>query len=231
MLKCIEAGEESRLFDPTVEKKWLKAKAKKSGVRLKVGRKKVKDQVPPVVFRGELIALENPAGRGKSFSGLPVFTKKEIDVFVQNLTRSTMGDSATKIKKHFERGKQSVNENFVDLLRFVVKEDNDCFYVKGLAAASLRQNDRWVSVSITKSSAAREFCYCECEAGKSGTCSHVYAVLQMLEKWSLERLKEVPDLVPVTSRLSTWNVPQARGRVDIPKLTDLTFKSNYTRKR
>ena len=231
MLKYIETGEESRLFDPTVEKKWLKAKAEKLGVRLKVGREKVKDQVVPVVFRGELGALKNPAGWGKSLSGLLVFTKEEIDVSVQNVSRSTIGDSATKIKKHFERGKQLGNENFVDLLRFVVKEDNDCFYVKGLVAASLRQKDRWVSVSITKSSAAIEFCYCECEAGKSGTCSHAYAVLHMLAKWSLEQLNEVPDPVPATSQLCTWNVPQARGRVDKPKLTDLTFKSNYTKKR
>ena len=188
----------------------------------------MKDQVVPVVFRGELGALKNPARWGKSLSGLPVFTKKKIDVLYRMLVGAPW-ETATKIKKHFERGKQLVNENFVDLLRFVVKEDNDCFYVKGLVAANLRQKDRCVSVSITKSSA--EFCYCECEAGKSGTLSHDYAVLHMLAKWSLEQLNEVPDPVPITSRLCTWNVPQARGRVDKPKLTDLTFKSNYTKKR
>ena len=86
-----------------------------------------------------------------------------------------------------------------------------------------RQKDRWVSVSIDKSSAAIEFCYCQCEAGKGGTCSHAYAVLHLLANWSLEQLKEIPDPVPCTSTLCAWNVPQARGRTDTPKFSSLTF--------
>ena len=45
----------------------------------------------------------------------------------------------------------------------------------------------------------------------------------MLANWSLEQLKEISDPVPCTSTLCAWNVPQARGRTDTPKLSSLTF--------
>ena len=118
-MKYIEAKQECRVFDPTVEKKWLKVRAAKLGVRLKVGRERIKDQVVPEVFRGQLGELKNAAGWGKSLRGLPIFTKKEIDTFVENTNKSVFGASATKIQKNFERGKQLVRENFVDLFRFI----------------------------------------------------------------------------------------------------------------
>ena len=184
----------------------MKLKAKQLNVRLKVEREKVEDQLVPDVFRGELGGIKNPAGWGKSLHGLPVFTKKEVDSFIENVNEKVAGNNAVRIRKQFERGKQLVEENFVDLFRFLTKEDSKYFYVKSLVGASLRQKDRWVSVSIRKDSAEIQFCYCECEAGKSETCSHAYAVLHLLAKWSLEQLTEVPDPVPVTSALCSWNV-------------------------
>ena len=80
-----------------------------------------------------------------------------------------------------------------------------------------------MNFNIDKSFAAIEFCYCQCEAGKGGTCSHAYAVLHLLANWSLEQLKEIPDPVPCTSTLGAWNVPQARGRTDTSKFSSLTF--------
>ena len=219
------------MFDPTVDRKWMKLKAEQLNVRLKVEREKVKDQLVPHVFRGELGGIKNPAGWGKSLCGLPVFTKKEVDSFVENVNEKVAGNNAVRIRKQFERGKQLVKENFVDLFRFLTKEDSRYFYVKSLVGASLKQKDRWVSVSIRKDSAEIQFCYCECEAGKSGTCSHAYAVLHLLAKWSLEQLTEVPDPVPVTSALCSWNIPQARGRTDTPKFMSMNFNSTTAKKR
>ena len=83
---------------------------------LKVGKKRIEDQVVLEVFRGQLGELKNAAGWGKSISGLPIFTKEEIDTFVENTNRSVFGASATKIQRNCERGKQLVRENFVDSL-------------------------------------------------------------------------------------------------------------------
>ena len=222
-MRYIEAKQECRVFDPTAQKKWLKLKTAKIGVRLKVGRERIEVQVVPEVFRGQLGELKNAAGWGKSLRGLPIFTEKEIDTFVENTNKDVFGASATKIQKNFERRKQLVRENFVVLFRFMVKEDSASVFIKSSVGASLRQKDRWVSVSIDKSSSAIEFCCCQCEAGKGGTCSHAYAVLHLLANWSLEQLKEVPDPVPCTFTLCAWNVPQARGGTDTPKFSSLTF--------
>ena len=231
VIKYVEAGEERRVYDPTVDRKWLRKKAEKLGVRLKVEKDKVRDQVVPEVFRGELGELKNPAGWGKSLESLPAFTNKEIQSFVEKANKNVYGENATKTKKNFERGKQLVRENFVDLFRFVVKEEGDCVHVKALVGASLRQKCHWVSVSLNKHSATIEFCHCICEAGKGGTCSHAYAVLHLLAKWSLDQLTEVPDPTPITSSLCAWNVPQARERADTPSFMNIRFRSATAKKR
>ena len=162
---------------------------------------------------------------------LPAFTNKEIQSFVEKANKNVYGENARKIKKNFERGKQLVRENFVDLFRFMVKEEGDCVHVKALVGASLRQKCHWVSVSLNKHSATIEFCHCICEAGKGGTCSHAYAVLHLLAKWSLDQLTEVPDPTPITSSLCAWNVPQARGRADTPSFMNIRFRSATAKKR
>ena len=223
VIKYVEAGEERRVYDPTVDREWLRKKAEKLGVRLKVEKDKVRDQVVPEVFRGELGELKNPAGWGKSLESLPAFTNKEIQSFVEKANKNVYGENATKIK-NFERGKQLVRENFVDLFRFVVKEEGDCVHAKALVGVSLRQKCHWVSVNLNKHSATIEFCHCICEAGKGRTCSHAYAVLHLLAKWSLDQLTEVPDPTPVTSSLCAWNVPQARRRADTPSFMNIRFR-------
>ena len=179
-MKYIEAEKESRVFDPTVERKWLKIKEAKISVSLKVGKGKIEDQVIPETFRGQLGELKNLAEWGKSLSRLPSFTNKEIEAFVEKVNKSMFGDKVTNVKRNFERGIQLVKENFVDLFRFMVKDDARFVYIKSLVGASLKQEDRWVSASIHKSSGAVEFCHCQYKAGKSGTCSHAYAVLHLL---------------------------------------------------
>ena len=108
---------------------------------LKVGRERIEDQVVPEVFRGRLGELKNAAGWGKSLRGLPISTKKEIGTFVENTNKSVFGASATKIQNNFERRKQLVRENFVDLFTFMVKEDSASVLIKSLVGASLRQKD------------------------------------------------------------------------------------------
>ena len=91
-IKYVEAGEERRVYDPTVDRKWLRKKAEKLGVRLKVEKDKVRDQVVPEVFRGELGELKNPAGWGKSLEILParkfnLLLKRQIKMFMEKMSQ------------------------------------------------------------------------------------------------------------------------------------------------
>ena len=77
----------------------MKLKAEQLNVCLKVEREKVKDQLVPDDFRGELGGIKNPAGWGKSLRGLPVFMKKEVDSFVENVNEKVAANNAVKNRK------------------------------------------------------------------------------------------------------------------------------------
>ena len=110
------------MFDPKVDKKWMKLKTEKLNAHLKVDREKVKDQLVPDVFRGELGEIKNPTGWGKSLRELPVSTKKEAYSFDENVNEKVAGNNPIKIRKQFKRGKQLVTENFVDFFVFQQKK-------------------------------------------------------------------------------------------------------------
>ena len=74
-----------------------------------------------------------------------------------------------------------------------------------------------------KSSAAVKYAYCTCKAGKGGWCNHMYALMKVIAKFSLEELKCIPKLLPCTSRPCGWTVPRKRSaNVSKPSAMDTT---------
>ena len=129
------------------------------------------------------------------------------------------------MKKNFERGEQLLEESFIDVGSVVIKENDSLFCIKGVCAASLKSIDRWVTAAISKSPVEIFFAYCQCAAGKPGTCSHVFALFKLVAKWAIEKLSHVPAPVACTSRPCTWSVVQSRGRVVKSAVADLTIST------
>ena len=116
------------------------------------------------------------------------------------------------VKKHFERGSQLLEESFISVDSVYVKEVDSLYCIKGVCTASLKKKDRWVATALFKDTADIEFAFCQCSAGKTGTCSHTFALMKLLAKWVLDNLTGVPKEVTCTSKRCYWSVPQGRYR-------------------
>lgn len=125
----------------------------------------------------------------------------------------TLSKNSTLVKKHFERGEQLLEKQYLDINSIHVKQSDNVFCIKGVCAASLKKVDRWVTVALNIEPCNIYFAYCQCVAGKPGTCSHVLALLKLMTKWVLENLKKIPTPAACTSQQCLWSVPQSRDRV------------------
>ena len=76
-----------------------------------------------------------------------------------------------------------------------------------------------------KSSSAVKYAYCTCTAGKGGWCNHVYALMKLIAKFSLEEAKCIPQLRSCTSKPCGWTVLQKRQQnVSKSPVMDTTLK-------
>ena len=131
--------------------------------------------------------MESSVGWSKSLNGLPRFTADKIEKHYQRINDAVTRKS-TIVKKHFSRGAQLLEEQYVDLNSIFSKQNDSVFCVKGVVAASLKKQIRWVFIAIDKSTADITYSYCGCAAGKAGTCSHAFAIMKLVAKWVVDRL-------------------------------------------
>ena len=89
--------------------------------------------------------------------------------------------------------------------------EDDFFYVRAICGASYRKENHKLSFALMKSSAAVKYAYCSCRAGKGGWCNHMYALMKVIAKFSLEEFNCIPELLPCTSRPCGWTVPRKRS--------------------
>ena len=60
---------------------------------------------------------------------------------------------------------------------------------------------RGITVAVDRKTSDVIFAYYQCETGKGGTCSHSFALMKTLARWSLDQLKEIPEDIACTSTL------------------------------
>lgn len=231
ILSYYNVGTENNIIDPTPEKKWLYKKASILKLKIVVPKQSNLQFVGkcPGEFQADLQNLNSPDGWSKTLENLPNLTVEKIMAYVERINRSCNAKS-TKIKKHFQRGHQLLEENFVDLNSIYSKQNESFFSIKGTCAASLKQKDRWVFIVIKKSSGDIEFAKCQCPAGKAGTCSHSYAILKIVAKWVIDGLTLIPQQKACTAKPCIWSVPQSRGRIEKHNINDLKIKSPPSKK-
>ena len=84
------------------------------------------------------------------------------------------------------------------------------FLVRAFCRASYRKENYKLCFAIKKLSSAVKDIYCTCRAGKGGWCNHVYALMKVIAKFSVEESKCIPELLSCTSKPCGWTVPQRR---------------------
>ena len=86
------------------------------------------------------------------------------------------------MKKHFRRGEQLLEENFIDITCIYSKHSDTLFSFKEVCAASLKKQNRWTFMAFSKVDGSVSYAYCQCLAGKVGTYSHTFAVMKLVAK-------------------------------------------------
>ena len=227
-LYYIKNGLSQRVIDSTPDKKWSKLKAKKMSVILY--QPSIKFLKEPTLLKNDICDLRSFVGWSKSLHGLPKFTTINIDQHFYKVNQ-TVCSSSTVVKKSFTRGQQFLEENYIDIGSIYTKENSMLFCLKGVCGASLKKDNRWIILAIEKASCNVQFAYCQCPAGKSGTCAHSYALMKILAKWVIDNIREVPDPVACTSRPCAWSVPQSRGRIEKRDIMSISIVSPEAKRR
>ena len=208
---------------------WIRKKAAKLGVILTPLWKEGTLSSVPDELRADVSNPLDLAGWSKSLNGIPNFTVTNISEYHERVN-NTFCKNSTAIKKHFIRGDQFIEEKFIDSTNIYVKQGESIFFLKGVAAASLKKANRWVFLAIDKKTNDIVYAYCQCPAGRAGTCSHAYVLMKLLAKWVVDRFLMIPEPKACTSKPCVWNVPQARDRIEKVPLMDLTIKSPAAKK-
>ena len=132
--------------------------------------------------------------------------------------------------KHFLRGKQLLEENFIDVASIYSKQSDTLFCLKGVCAASLKKQNRWTFMALSKVDGSVSYAYCQCPAGRVGTCSHMFAVMKLVAKWAIDKLTKIPELKACTSKPCTWPVPQSRGKLFKSPISEISLISPASKK-
>ena len=188
MLHYYKLGSENRLVDPTPDKIWLKKKAQSMGLTLFESPALPALLSVHTAFHCDMANLDNSDGWPKSLNGIPRFTADKIEKHFERVNAAVTSKSSI-VKKHFSRGAQLLEEQYVDLNSIFSKQNDSVFCVKGVVAASLKKQTRWVFIAIDKSTADINYGYCGCAAGKAGTCSHTFVIMKLVAKWVVDRIK------------------------------------------
>ena len=115
---------------------------------------------------------------------MPTFTIEHIDKYYEKVN-DAFSQKSTKVKNHFQRGEQLLEESLIDVGSVVVKENDSLFCIKGVCAASMKNMNRLVTMAIRKFPVEVYFAYCQCAAGKPEICSHLFALFKLVAKWAI----------------------------------------------
>ena len=195
-MQYFKLGTEKKLIDPTPNKIWLRKKAKLMGLTLKKENlKHLPNASKDFVF--ELSNLSLIDGWSKSLERMPSFSIEHSDSYSQKVNTTVLSKSKN-VMKHFRGGEQLLEKNFIEIASIYSKQSDALFCLKGVFAASLKKQSRWTFMVLTKVDGSVSHAYCQCPAGKVGTCSHMFAVMKLVGKWAIDKLTKIPEIKACT---------------------------------
>ena len=96
---------------------------------------------------------------------MPSFSIEHIDSYSQKINTAVLSKSK-KVMKHFRRGEQLLEENFIDIASIYSKQSDTLFCLKEVCAASLKKENRCTFMALSKVDGSICHAYCQCPAGK-----------------------------------------------------------------
>ena len=125
VLQYFKQRTEQKLYDPTPNKKWLSEKVQIMGMTLKSNTLKDMPNIQKD-FEYELTNLNSVVDWNKSLDGFPQFSVENIEKYANMVTAGVLSKS-TIIKKHFSRGEQLLEEQYVDIGSIFTKQSDISF--------------------------------------------------------------------------------------------------------
>ena len=116
------------MIDPTPERKWIYKKAYKLKLKIIVPEK-TNFKPCPKEFTADLQNLNSSDGWSKNLVNLPSITLDKIVAYVERVNKTFITKSK-KIEKHFQRGQQLLEENFIDLNSILSKQNDKILVLK-----------------------------------------------------------------------------------------------------
>ena len=92
-----------------------------------------------------------------------------------------------KVKKHFCRGQQLLEENFIDIASIYSKQSDTLFCLKEVRVASLKNRTVGLLWHCLKFMTMIR----QCPAEKVGTSSHMFSVMKLVAKWAIDKLIKI----------------------------------------
>ena len=78
-------------------------------------------------------------------------------------------------------------------------------------------------MALSKVDGSVLYAYCQCPAGRVGTCSHIFAVMKLVLKWVIDKLTKVPEIKASTLRPFILSVPQIRGKLFKSPISEISL--------
>ena len=197
------------IIDPTTDKRYVHAKAKKLGITLvEVNKRNPTNSILPTSNY-----KNDKDGWTKLIGNLPAISNTEIDTYHEKSSTNVLANS-TAIKKMHIRGEQFLKEKYIDSDFVFTKENDSYFFLKALCSASKKQTEYNISLALSKIDKSIAYAYCECPAGSGGVCSHCYALMKLVAKWSIDRLTYVPSETSCTAQPCQWSQRKSVAHLD-----------------
>ena len=143
-------------------------------------------------------------GWTKVLDNLPAISRTEMDNFQLKTSKNVL-NSSTSVKKTYKRGEAFIQERYIDMDFVYSKQNDDLFFIKAKCNASKKPRDYGLSLALSKNTKEIVHSYCECPAGDGGLCSHSFALIQLVAKWSIDGLKYIPSEESCTSKPCQWS--------------------------
>ena len=228
VLQYFKPGTEKKLTDSTPSKIWLSEKAKLMGLTLKEENlKNLPDAPKDFVF--DLSNLSLFDGWSKNLEEIPSFSIEYIDSYSQKISTAVLSKSK-KVMKHFCRGEELLEDDFIDIASIYLKQSDTLICLKGVCTASLKKQNCWTFMALSKVDGLVSYAYCQCPTGKVVTCLHMFAVMTLVAKWGIDKLTKIPETKACTSKSCTWSVPQSRRKLFKSPISEISLISPSSKK-
>ncbi|XP_071118722.1 uncharacterized protein [Haliotis cracherodii] len=110
--------------------------------------------------------------------------------------------------------------------------ENDTIVSSAKCYRSMKKNEPPHAVHVDIKPEEISYAYCSCQAGTSGSCSHVIGFIIALQQWQLMGFTEVPSKLSSTSLPEQWSKPRCTKveAGDVPHLVFVNPKPDRKKK-